>query len=307
MVQVKKRERPVVFIVGSPRSGTTILEDILSVHPAIASWYEPYYLWERFFPCIENDVWEVKYLNKNAKRRMRKEFEIFAEKSGKPIIADKLPAHSFNIRNIGRIFPNAKWIHILRDGRDVTLSIKKEWQERSEIVQRKSVVALAKVVFIMLKIQPYWRYRIMAVIYELRTRNLLTPSAYFNKSRWGGEAGWGPRFPGWKAYLQTHSTLEFNAMQWVKCVEAVRENWPGLRDENKIVIRYEDLLQKPEVTLTAVFETIGVKPTSEVFQRMPTLKNNNFDKWRQEFAPEEIKDILPILNPMLRETGYSLR
>jgi hypothetical protein len=306
MVQMKEKQKPVVFVVGSPRSGTTILEEILNAHPDIASWYEPYYVWERFFPCIEDDVWKAECLNEYDKGRIRKEFEIFSGKSGKPIIVDKLPTHSFNIGNIDRIFPEAKWIHILRDGRDVTLSIKKKWEKRHQIVQQKKSLAFAKMAFIMLKLQPFWRYRMMAVWYELRTRNPLNPSAYFNKSRWEGIAGWGPRFPGWKSYLEMHSPLEFNAMQWVKCVEAVRRYWPELREEDKIEIRYEDLLQEPENTLKAVFEAIGVRLTPDFLERMPQLKRNNFDKWRREFDSEEIKEILPILSPMLMETGYAL-
>ncbi len=294
----------VVFIVGSPRSGTSILEIILNTHPFIAAWYEPYYLWETYFSCLEDDIWREAHLEEKNKRRIRDEFEIFSSKSGKPIVLDKLPTHSFNIPIIRKIFPDAKWIHILRDGRDVTLSIKKKWEKRSRIVQQKNLPGFVKMVFQMLQIQPFWRYRFMAIVFELRTRNLLKSSAYFNKSRWAGEAGWGPRFSDWRNYLKTHSTLEFNAMQWVHCVNSVRRNWPTLPDVNKIEIRYESLLREPEKTLMAVFETIGVECPPRFFQEMPNLKSNNVDKWRHEFNPQEIQTILPILNPVLKETGY---
>jgi len=45
----KNRHTETAFIIGSPRSGTTILENILHCHPHIAELYEPYYLWENFF------------------------------------------------------------------------------------------------------------------------------------------------------------------------------------------------------------------------------------------------------------------
>jgi hypothetical protein len=38
-----------VFIVGSPRSGTTIFGELLDKHPQLSQWYEPYFVWDRFF------------------------------------------------------------------------------------------------------------------------------------------------------------------------------------------------------------------------------------------------------------------
>ena len=133
-----------VFIVGSPRSGTTLLGNILNEHPGIAEWYEPYYLWEQFFPAEKSEIWDVNLLNAKTRKKIQKAFQVYSNKSGKPMVLDKSPYHSFNIDIIHNIFPRARWIHIVRDGRDVTLSIKKEWKKRSDVVQKKNYSGFLK-------------------------------------------------------------------------------------------------------------------------------------------------------------------
>jgi hypothetical protein len=183
----------VAFIIGSPRSGTTILENTLSCHPEIAEWYEPYYLWGKYFSSKEDSVWMETKLNERTKRAIHREFRIFSKKAKKPIVIDKSPGHAFNIKVIKNIFPEAKWIHILRDGRDVTLSIKKEWEKRRQIVEEKDFIAFFRTALSMLRMQPFLRYRLMAVIFELRSSASLNPLKYLNKSKWSGNVGWGPR------------------------------------------------------------------------------------------------------------------
>jgi hypothetical protein len=192
---------------------------------------------------------------------IRKEYAIFRKKSLKSLIIDKLPIYVFNILTIHEIFPEAKYIHLIRDGRDVTLSMKKEWSKRSTIVETKNYLGLIRTALNMLKRQPFFRFKLMAIFHECSSIRSLNPAEYLNKSRWNGQTGWGPRFEGWQEYLQTHTNLEFNAMQWVESVEAAKEAWPALPEKNKVEINYEDLLLHPEETLSVVLDFLEVKPT----------------------------------------------
>jgi hypothetical protein len=49
-------------------------------------------------------------------------FELYAEKHGKPRWGDKTPGYTQHIRKISKVLPEARFIHLIRDGRDVTLS-----------------------------------------------------------------------------------------------------------------------------------------------------------------------------------------
>lgn len=295
----------VAFIIGSPRSGTTILENILNCHFDIAEWYEPYYLWGKYFSNVENDIWSPANLTSEVKKRIRCEFKTFSRRTKNEIVLDKSPSHVFNINIIQAVFPDAKWIHIIRDGRDVTLSIRKEWHRRKEMVLKKDFRKLFQVAKKMLERQPFWKYKLMAIHYEIKSNLTVRPTKYLNKSKWNGKVGWGPRFDGWQTFLQTHSELEFNAMQWVKSLEAAQQAWNRLSDNNKIEIRYEDLLINTHATLTKVLKTLNIAADQKFFEIIPKLMHTNFNKWETEFSSKEIDEIRPILAPLVEKLGYT--
>lgn len=297
-------QEKVIFLVGSPRSGTTILENILNCHDKIAELYEPYFLWERFFNVSQDDVWDSRDLTPQAIAQLRKEYAVFAKKSNKHLVLDKLPTHSFNIPIIHRIFPDAHWIHLIRDGRDVTLSIHKEWEKRRAIVEQKNFPALFKTAKAMLDRQPFWRFKLMAVVHELGKTFSLNPYRYLNKSRWQGQVGWGPRFKGWKTFRDNNPTLAFNAMQWLRTVQAVQADWPALPEKNKIEVRYEELLADPDKTVTRIIDFLGYRPQDGFFEKIPELLAGNVNKWENEFSDEQTALIKPILTPLLEKTGY---
>jgi hypothetical protein len=50
-------------------------------------------------------------------------FRVYAEAQGKPRCGNKTPRHVIYIPQLARMFPEARFIHIVRDGRDVGLSL----------------------------------------------------------------------------------------------------------------------------------------------------------------------------------------
>ena len=53
---------------------------------------------------------------------IRRIFRLSAAREGKPRYGNKSPVHVQEIETLGRLFPDARFVHILRDGRDVALS-----------------------------------------------------------------------------------------------------------------------------------------------------------------------------------------
>lgn len=294
----------VAFIVGSPRSGTTILSEVLDRHPEIAQWYEPYFVWAFHLDLKDTDVREAWEANPEVKRFVRREFRYFKDRSGKRIVIEKAPDHSFRIPFIQAVFPEARWIHLLRDGRDVTLSIHKEWERRRRIVERRDYTLLYRVARTMIRRQPFWRHRLMALYYEGRHSAQLRPGAVFNKAKWRGQVGWGPRFEGWRDVLEKNSILRFNAYQWLKSVEGVQEGLSSVPNARAIEIRYEEFVTRPEEVLEGLFDFLGVSHPDGLTARLPPLKADNFNKWRREFTHEQIMDIGPVLTEKLMELGY---
>jgi hypothetical protein len=55
-------------------------------------------------------------------------FRLYARMSGKPRYGDKTPRYVLYLPQLANLFPEARFVHIIRDGRDVTLSLlEKDW------------------------------------------------------------------------------------------------------------------------------------------------------------------------------------
>ncbi len=124
-------ERP-IFIVGMPRSGTTLVEQIIASHP------EAYGAGE--LPDIKHMISSMPslcgegaspfpqcmdHMDSNKMNRMAQAYLKSIEKCNKNCarIIDKMPHNFFNIGLICLLFPNAKIIHCIRNPADTCLSI----------------------------------------------------------------------------------------------------------------------------------------------------------------------------------------
>jgi hypothetical protein len=142
---------PSPFIVGVGRSGTTLLRLMLDTHPGLAIPPETHFVpaviaafWrlrvtpERVLDAMrsgERTGWpdsgldeatmlarlrEIKPLN--APDALRAFYRLYAERHGKERWGDKTPHYVTALPRIGRALPEARFIHVIRDGRDVALS-----------------------------------------------------------------------------------------------------------------------------------------------------------------------------------------
>ncbi len=131
----KEISRP-IFILGCGRSGTTILGTSLSQHPDITYLNEPRDLWFKAYP--ETDIWTEKAIRFKGKMILKAEDTVYAKslklrqlfyeetvKTSRPILVEKLPINNFRLEFIHSIFPDARFIHIYRNGLEVARSIQK--------------------------------------------------------------------------------------------------------------------------------------------------------------------------------------
>ena len=124
--------RAPVFLVGFPRSGTTLLDQILSSHSRISVLEEKENLEEfyRRFPAIPERLDELMSCDDEKLQEWRdsywrqvgKEIDL----SGDGVIVDKLPLNTILLAHIRKLFPAAKIVFALRDPRDVVLSCFKQ-------------------------------------------------------------------------------------------------------------------------------------------------------------------------------------
>jgi len=128
------------FIFGHARSGTTLLMRLIRLHPEVHCNYQAHFftrkpLLKSLVDSPEAEEWLKRKSNRwNQGRdlsplllRAAADFimERDAAKEGKHIVGDKSPSstiHGQAVRDMHAIYPDAKLVYIVRDGRDVLVS-----------------------------------------------------------------------------------------------------------------------------------------------------------------------------------------
>jgi Sulfotransferase family len=142
------KRRPAPFVVGVNRSGTTLLRMMLDAHPELTIPPETHFIPEvirranhentrrRLIRSItKHPRWGDFGLDEDEFRARAKKvrpltaanaircfYELYAEKQGKPRWGDKTPRYMRAMPRITKALPEARFIHLIRDGRDVALS-----------------------------------------------------------------------------------------------------------------------------------------------------------------------------------------
>ena len=126
---------PPIFLVGCQRSGTTMLRLVLDSHSRISCGPET-----RFLPDLRRIVDERRDWPRLARfgftradwlRRIGEFFggvhADYARERGKARWADKTPMYALSMDFIAEVFPDAQFVHLIRDGRDVVVSHRKRF------------------------------------------------------------------------------------------------------------------------------------------------------------------------------------
>jgi tetratricopeptide (TPR) repeat protein len=127
-----------LFILGFPRSGTTLLEQTLSAHPRIAAGDElPFiaeitHLMPRLldsplsYPEALAELWMGDHredLNNLRDHYLRKVAQLGIVPAGAAWFTDKMPLNETDLGLIGLLFPDSPLIHVIRHPLDVVLSV----------------------------------------------------------------------------------------------------------------------------------------------------------------------------------------
>jgi tetratricopeptide (TPR) repeat protein len=127
--RARNRDRSPVFIVGMPRSGTTLAEQIIGAHPQAFGAGERSALYQCFFSLGGNEtpasVARIAAMKGAALDAAAKKYlaEMHALAPDKKLIVDKMPGNFNYLGLVALMLPGARIIHCVRDPRDIGLSI----------------------------------------------------------------------------------------------------------------------------------------------------------------------------------------
>src|SRR5919112_1555970 len=277
-----------VWILGSPRTGSTWLSEILADPKGYALWREPFfgvvlnfrdnlahrgYINSKQFLLGESyrDVWV------GSMRRLfldvgRAKFPHIAPRHHLII---KEPNGSMSAPLILEAFPESKLVFLVRDSRDVVASLLDAAQEGSWYGYDKFEASVAEAV------------------------------------RRGG----GPASPLDRSDDELAGQL---ARNYVTNVSAVKEAYARHPEGAKVMIRYEDLRAAPRDCVSYICNSLGIEVDSEqlkraverrAFERIPQEHRGQgkFHRkatpggWREDLTPEQVRVVEEITGPLLRE------
>ena len=175
--------KDLIFIVGLPRSGTTLAHQILAAHSKVYGADEMVIL----------DTFMQKNLRENNNNNFTSLFENYNEinenklkkiienyfskisyiKTSKKIILDKNPLNFQWLGFIKILFPNSKIIHCTRNLKDTGLSLYKNAFEINSIVWSNDENDIVKYMSIYLDLMKFWQKKLNNFIYNLNYEKLI--------------------------------------------------------------------------------------------------------------------------------------
>lgn len=142
-----------VFIVGAPRSGTTWLHQLLATHPQVATAGESHIfcegLGELFTNHEDTDPWMKlnTWLSRPRLTVLVRQLvdgilmSAMDRRPGATHVLDKTPNHAQHAARLAEVYPDATFVHIIRDGREAVASAHDLWSWSDDYREIGSVAA----------------------------------------------------------------------------------------------------------------------------------------------------------------------
>ena len=297
----RENQAPAIFVVGMPRSGTTLLRLMLDAHPELAIPAETHFLpdlvelWERLeagdappaerarsaFELITcHPRWLELDIDADALRAhleacapmgladaLRATGLVYAASRQKPRWGDKTPGYVVKMPLLQQAVPEARFVHVIRDGRDVALSLRPlSWGpgELDEIARRWSR---------RIKIARRDAERLAPGSYtEVRYEDLVTRTERVLRE------------------LCDFLELPFAPSMLEHHRDAAERMAPALRDLNAGAARTISAAERRLQHSAAVTAT----------------RTDRVGRWRREMPPSDRREFESIAGPTLAELGYEL-
>lgn len=232
-----------VILLGAARSGTKLLRSIVAASGQFAEVpYDVNFAWRYGRESWAHDALPVESLRPRTARFLRRWLPHTAGlPEGSLAFVEKTVGNTLRPDFVRAVFPEARYIAIVRDGRDVVRSAERCWREPPD----------AAYLVEKLRIYPWRQCAHYAAKYAIAVAG--RASGLSNRVR-----TWGPRYPGIDEDLRQLTLTEVCARQWAASIESYERARGGLGAGQLLELCYESLLSDPESTVRRLCEFLGV-------------------------------------------------
>ena len=280
-----------VILVGAPRSGTNMLRDILTTLEGVSTWPcdEINYIWRHGNARYPSDEFGPQLARPDVASFIRKKFAQIRRWSNSPVIVEKTCANTLRIPFVAEILPDAKYIHIIRDGVDATGSAKLRWKAELDLPY-----ILKKARFVPVTDLPYYGSRYIGN----RLHRLFSGTKQL--------AYWGPTLDGMDSLLARYSLIEICALQWQQCVRKAEADLASLiPPERFFSVRYEHFVRAPQDYLEQIAAFLGIEiRTEHAAAAVADVSHRSIGKGRDQLTDDELGAVLAVIGSDLDHFHY---
>lgn len=276
-----------VVILGAARSGTNALRDALAALPSFGTWPcdELPYVWRYGNRQRPTDEFERADATPAARRYIRREFTRLARRSGSRYVVEKTCANTLRAGFVDAVLPEARFVVLVRDGRDVTVSAAERWTAPLDLRYAARKAA-------------YVPGRDLAPYLWAALRNRVHQRADPDR-RLGA---WGPRVAGAPHAAGLHERC---AHQWRRCAERTESELAGIDPSRVRRVRYERLVAEPRRELGELAAWLGAPAREQdCAAAAAAIRDRSVGRWRSALDPAALARLEPILRPALERLGY---
>ena len=279
-----------VILLGAGRSGTKFLRDTLGVSSRVAVIpYDVGYIWRYKNESCPHDEFTLDMLSDSIKKYVREVLPRLIDRDDHfepTVFIEKTVTNAVRASFVHAIYPEAKFIHLIRDGRAVSESAMRMWNappDRGYLLEK-------------LRYFPWRNYRhaIWYVGNQIKGR----------LSSGRGQLTWGALYNG---ILEDAKTLPLEvvcARQWKKCIEITQQQLREVKPENVLEVRYEDLMQTSQ-SISKVCEFLDLEDVGKVIRRYESIVNiGNVEKWKDSLSATQLEMINNEIGPLNSSLGY---
>ncbi len=281
--------KPPIFLMGNTRSGTGIVQKVVSAHPDVVKWNEPRTLWLCADPGRPHDEFDESDATDKVKEYIRSQFLSYQTQHGNCVVMEKTPANILKIPYVRAIFPEATYLFIVRNPFSFISSVELKWQrpvKRNGIVRRLKSTPITQL--------HHYAGRLIRERFDKRVLRKKYLSV------------WGPRYKGMDQDVRTHDRLTVIAKQWSAGSRKAANDLAVFEPGQVLRLKYEDFVEDPISELKNICAHCGLEMTDEVVNAANELvKSDRQAKWRR-FDPQDLARIVPEIEEEMQRHGYEL-
>ena len=270
-----------VFVVGCSRAGTTVTYETLALAPGLLTLgYETPQLWHRIWGPWHNG-WDSEAAGWDEARPEHARQAMawwWARLGGGGRLLDKTCINVMRVGYLARLFPDAHFVFVHRDGRDNVSSLIDGWRKGEHFSLRQFLGPLPARVAIENGEFDDWRFFLP---------------------------------PGWRA-LNEAPLACVCAHQWIQANTLALEGAEHVPQGQWHRLRYEDLLEDPESAFERLYAELGLDYTPEIRRHCRELSRHatsivsgppQKEKWKRRNRAA-VDSILDQIAPMQKRLGY---